>query len=404
MSKKITRYGWSLMAVMLMPQIGVADTSQDLREALDKAWARNAEANTLEARQAEIAAQRTAASSLFPDAPALELSNRSDRYTDNRGQEELEAGVSLPLWLPGQQTARAEEVVAAEANLNQAMQALRLKLAGEVREALWATALAESQVVVVEHHLETTRKLEDDVERRVAAGDLAQTDLNLAQNDTLIVQAALLEAETRLFQVGQSYSILVGAPPIAAEQEDVQLAPTTLDDHPRLMAARSAIAYAQAQLHVANAARRDSPELTLSTRRERRDDADPYDQSIGIALRLPFATEARNRPLTASAETTLTQTQVQYEQMRRQLEVEIKQTEQGFQAAQQALTISATQQRLTAENGVLLQKSFDFGELSLVLLLQAKNAAFTAEQAYTQQKITLALSKARLNQARGILP
>ncbi|MDA1106776.1 MAG: TolC family protein [Proteobacteria bacterium] len=404
MSKTIMWRGLSLMAVMLTSQICAADTSRDLREALDKAWARNAEASTLEARRAEITAQRTAASSLFPGAPALEFSDRSDRYTDNRGQDELEAGVSVPLWLPGQQAARAEEVNAAEANLNQAMQALRLKLAGELREAIWAVTLAASQVVVAEQHLETAKKLEADVRRRVAAGDLAQTDLNLAQNGTLIVQAALLEAQTRLFQAGQSYSILVGAPPVVAGQEEALLPPATLDEHPRLTAARSAIAYAQAQLHVANAARRDSPELTLSTRRERRDDSESYDQSIGIALRLPFATEARNRPLTASAETALTQTQAQYEQARRQLEVEIKQAEQGFQAAQQALAISATQQRLMAENAVLLQKSFDLGELSLVLLLQAKNAAFSAEQAYTQQKIALALGKARLNQAQGILP
>jgi outer membrane protein TolC len=121
-------------------------------------------------------------------------------------------------------------------------------------------------------------------------------------------------------------------------------------------------------------------------------------------LRLPFSTEARNQPLIATAETALTQAQAQYEQARRQLEVEIKQAEQGYQAAQQALVIAETQQRLTAENVTLLQKSFDLGELSLVLLLQAKNAAFSAEQAYTQQKIALALSKARLSQAQGILP
>ncbi|MEO6696506.1 MAG: hypothetical protein ABIN45_00685, partial [Gammaproteobacteria bacterium] len=121
--------------LMLFGTPAVAEDSlTKLREALDKVWARNPEASVLEARRAEIAAQRTAASSLFPSAPALEFSNRSDRFTKNRGQDELEAGVSMPLWLPGQQAARVEEVNAAEANLNQAMQALRLKLAGELRE------------------------------------------------------------------------------------------------------------------------------------------------------------------------------------------------------------------------------------------------------------------------------
>ena len=106
----------------------------------------------------------------------------------------------------------------------------------------------------------------------------------------------------------------------------------------------------------------------------------------------------------AAAQTALTQAQGGYDLVRRQLEVEIKQAEQGYQMTKQALAIAEAQQRLTAENVTLLQKSFDLGELSLVLLLQAKNSAFSAEQAYTQQKITLALSKARLNQAQGILP
>ncbi len=391
-------------AMLFSSPIYAQDAAQNLRAAVEKAWARNPEAKVLEARRAEITARRTAASSVLPGAPALELSNRSDRLTDNRGQDELEAGVSLPLWLPGQQAARVEEAAAAEAGLNQEMRALRLKLAGELREAVWSAALAESQVVVAEHYLETTKKLEEDIKRRVAAGDLAQTDLNLAQNDTLTVQTALLEAQARRFQSEQNYSILVGESPIVAEHEEALPALTAFDDHPRLTAARGAIAYAQAQLRAVNAARRDSPELTLSTRRERRDEAEPYDQSIGISLRLPFSTEARNRPLIAAAETALTQSQAQYEQARRQLEAEIKQAEQGYQMTQQALAIAETQQRLTAENVVLLQRSFDLGELSLVLLLQAKNAAFSAEQAYTQQKITLALSKARLNQAQGILP
>ncbi|MEO6697506.1 MAG: TolC family protein, partial [Gammaproteobacteria bacterium] len=206
------------------------------------------------------------------------------------------------------------------------------------------------------------------------------------------------------FQAEQAYSVLVGEQRIAAEHEEPLQTLTSIDNHPRLAAAQSAIEYAQAQLHTVNESRRDSPELTLGTRRERLDENEPYENTLRIGVRLPLATEARNQPLIAAAQTALTQTQGDYDLVRRHLAVEIKQTEQGYQMTQQALAITEAQQRLTAENVMLLQKSFDLGELSLVLLLQAKNSAFSAEQAYTQQKIALALSKARLNQAQGISP
>ena len=48
-----------------------------------------------------MAARRDAASALFAAPPSIALSARSDRYNRNRGDREIEADVSVPLWMPG---------------------------------------------------------------------------------------------------------------------------------------------------------------------------------------------------------------------------------------------------------------------------------------------------------------
>ena len=59
-----------------------------LRVLLDRAWANNPQAQTLEAKRGESAAQGVAADSLLPGAPSVVLSQRSDQLQRNNGQRE----------------------------------------------------------------------------------------------------------------------------------------------------------------------------------------------------------------------------------------------------------------------------------------------------------------------------
>ncbi len=377
---------------------------QDLRAALEKVWARNPQARVLDARQAEVEAQRTAANSLFPNAPALDLSAASDRLLSDEGQRSVGADLEMPLWLPGQRTARNSQVNASQLNLRGDGQALRWHLAGELREAMWAVALAESEEKLAQQRAQAAQVLQEDVARRKTAGDLAQTDLNLAQNEALAAQGALLGAQSRFVQARLAYTALVGEPGLPAEPEETLQPISSLDHHPRLEAARSAIELAQAQLGVVRASRRDNPELGVGVQRSRETAGAADIDSLNITLRLPFATQARNQPLMASAQTALTQALSDYDQARRELELQIAQAEQSYQTTQETLALAERQHSVTAENLALTQKAFDLGELSLLNLLQVRANTLAAAQNAAQQRIALSLSKARLNQARGILP
>ncbi len=378
--------------------------AQSLRLALDLAWQRSPQAQTLEARQREAEVRLTAAESLTPAPPTLGVSYRGDQLNRDLGQREVEAEVGLPLWLPGERSARQE---AAEADIRLARSqvlAQRLALAGELREAAWALRLARIELALLEERRRAAQVLEADVAKRVRVGELARTDELAARNETLTARAALLDQQTKLIQAEQAWRLLTGSLPAVEEAVESPGPGQPLDDHPQLQAAQAAVALAQAKSRLTAQSRRDSPELALFTRRERRDGAEPYANSIGLRFTLPLATDARNRPRDAAAETERVQSEADYGLLRRKTELAAEQAQQALDVAQAQLEAAATRRDITAENLRLNQKAFDLGEFSLAQLLRAQSAAFEAELFHRQQQARLGLARSRLNQARGILP
>ncbi|OYY81710.1 MAG: hypothetical protein B7Y33_01235 [Hydrogenophilales bacterium 16-62-9] len=375
-----------------------------LRAALDQAWEKSPQAQTLEAKRAESNAQGVAANSLLAGAPVIVLGHRSDQLNNNAGVREWEAGMALPIWLPGQRDARQRQAKAGRVGLEANIRALRLRLAGELREAIWQVRQVEAQAQLDEARAQTAKKLAEDVAKRVRAGELAKTDLNLAQNEWRTAQAAVLQNRNRLLQAQQAYATLTGATVLPDDiAESAQSKPLS-DDHPLLEEARQAIEVAQAQVNVISQSRRDNPELELSTRRERGSLNDPYAGNVALSLRLPLSTDARNLPLISAAQTVLTSTQSEYSRTRLTLEYNRQQADQALQAADQLLDLARQRRGAARENLDLIQKSFSLGESDLFTLLRARTAAFEAEQAHNQQEIASALSRARLNQAQGVLP
>lgn len=372
---------------------------------LEKAWEKSPQAQILEARRAESDAQMVAANSLLAGAPAIILGQRSDQWNNNVGKREWEAGIALPIWLPGQRDARQRQAQIGKDALATNIGALRLKLAGELREAIWQVRQAEVQIQLDEERTQSAKKLAEDVARRARAGEMAKTDLNLAQNEWRITQAGVLQSRLRLTQAQQTYITLTGIaelPDDAAEK--VQPKNSLSDQHPLLGEARQAIELAQAQVRVISNSRRDNPEVELSTRRERSNFNDPYGSTVAISLRLPLSNDARNLPLITAAQTVLTGAQSEYNRTRLTLEYQIQQAEQALQAADQMLALAQQQRTAARENLALIQKSFSLGESDLFTLLRARAAAFEAEQSNNQQTIAQALARARLNQAQGVLP
>lgn len=390
-----------IFLLLLSPPLLAAGT---LRDAIERAWERQPAAQARPARGDEFIAKQEAARAAFPEPPSLRLGNRNDRLNRNDGAREWEAEIALPLWLPGERDRQSAVVNAERDQYDTGLTAAKLKIAGEVRDAYWQARLADNELALARRKVHEAGVLAADVERRVKAGDLARIDLNQAQAAERLARAALAEAEIKTFRATQGFNVLTGlsALPIGEERPPAQGA--VPDEHPLLAPLQRAVATHQAKLNQATQNLRNNPELELGMRRERGTFDEAYANSLQLRLRLPFATDARNKPRIAGANAELIEAHTAYTLERAKVAAEIETARRELEQSRTVSGLTEARFTLTADTQQLLAKAFALGEFDLVTRLRAENERFEAELQFTRAKLEAARAVSRLNQALGVLP
>jgi outer membrane protein TolC len=304
--------------------------------------------------------------------------------------------------------ARATAGHAAQAELDWALaaeQAARLRLAGEVREAQGQLSGLEAEQRLATLQGQLLKRLADDVDRRVKAGDLAPADAMAARAEWLASQAQEAEAQQKLRAQQAQWQLLTGLA-IAAEPQPSQ--PGTafnLDEaHPELQLAARAVERAQRKLALVQAQRGDGPELGLNLRQERPGQGNATQNSVGIALRLPFGTDTHAQPRIAAALTEADMALIQQLRTRDRLATELELARSQLLGAETQAQLEAQRAALLRERAGHIDKAFKAGESPLPELLRALSAAAQAEAASERQQAHLRLAQARLQQAQGLLP
>lgn len=375
----------------------------DLKSVVERAWERAAAARTLEGRRLEADASRAQSDSLFAGSPVIGLSNRSDRWTDHNGVRETEVSISAPIWLPGQRAAREALANAEAGQADAAIAALKLTIAGEVRERLWALAAIDAEVALAKQRAEAAAALESDISRRVKAGDLARADALLARQEALGAQAALREVETRRVEAAARLEVLTGVVVMPERYEEVQVG-SAPDRHPRVLAAKAARERAERKLRFISATRRDAPEVGLNYRWDRGGSVAATDRSIGVSVRIPLATDARNLPRETAAQTEAATAAAEERTAIDSVQTDIRAAETALNHAESLSQLSTERLAVARDRAGLIQKAFDLGDQGLTELLRARAGAREAEIAHVRDRAALGLARARLNQSRGILP
>ena len=382
-----------------------ATGSFTLAAALDAAWQRAVAARESEGQRRRTDADRTAAGSFWAAPPSLELSHRSDRLHRNVGSSETEVGVAIPLWLPGQRAARAGIANAAAAQALVAEQVARLRLAGELREAAWQIAAAQAEVAQADTQVQGLKKLADDVERRVRAGDLARADALAAQAEQLASAALQTEVRLRAKNARSRWTLLTGLTSLPDLMSDSNtLAPGSAAPHPEMQLASHATELARQRVELMRRSRREAPELTVGVRQDVPGRAEPAQGSVVVGLRLPLGTDDRNQPLEAAALSELDVAQTQEQRLRERLDGDIGAARDALRSAQAQLDAETARGGLLRERAALIDKSFRAGETPLPDLLGALAAAAHADSAAARQIAALGLARARLQQTLGLLP
>lgn len=379
-----------------------------LRELFEAAWRLQPEAQAVQARRDAVQAQRRAAEAWTPEPPAIEASHKTDRLTRNDGARELEVGIAIPLWLPGERRGAAALADAEAAALESRAEAARLRLAAIFREAWWNWQRAGIEVEVARAQLDSARRIAGDVARRAKAGELARADQHQADGAVAAAEAVLAHAEAGATAAIQQLKALTGASkelvPAAVAVAEPEPAATDAQAHPALTELANRAAVAERSAALAATQSRANPELTLATTRDRGASGERYGQTVTLAVRIPFGGGPRHDAKVASARAEVAEAQAQLALDRARLQSEREAARARVDATRAQLAAAERRAALARESRGFFEKSFRLGETDLPTRLRIEAEATEAERQAARSRIELAAAISAWRQALGLLP
>ena len=381
-------------------------SSVTLSQAVNSAWARAVVAREATGQLTKADADKSAAQRLWAKSPTLEYSQRDNRFQADTGLKETEVGVVWPVWQWGQRGAQNTLAASALTKADHNAQFVRLKLAAEVREAIWMIKDAEVEYGEAVLLTETLTRLARDVERRVSAGDLARVDSLVAHGEGLAALALQSEASQKLSAMLARWQNLTGLrTPLSTEAATEQ--PSALKSviaHPELLLSIQSADEAKKKLELVEASNREAPEFKVGMRQELAARTQPGQSTLIVGFRLPLGTSDRNRPLLAAALTDVEVSTTQEQRTHERIESEHELAKQALTFAQQQLQSAKERADLLNERTALIEKSFKAGETSLPDYLRAVSLSSQAQTAYLRQISKTYLATARFNQSLGVMP
>ena len=404
-----------LLAILFNPPLFAAEMQHEdalmvnntltLHDLVEKALPHYPNSQLLAAKKRELEARQIQANSFLPGSASVILRNQNDVLLSRNGETEWEAGIEMPIWLSGQRAARAAIADVSASNLNQDQQLLHLQLAGMVRDALWDIELMQGLYDIAELKWTAAKQLEQDVQKRVNLGDMAQKELFIAQSETLLAENENIAAQAEVQHAKFRYINLTGLreiPSIYAEQKSTKL--DVDESHPALLEANGKVALSNQMRNLTKIETRENPTVTIGTRSLRGANDTQYNNSLGIILRIPLQSAVRNAPLQAAAETNYTQQQVNLSALKIMLAAAMHEAEHNLEVGEQQLNVLAKQQLIAQKSLHAVRTGFKLGEIELIEVMRAQTQAFNVDKNLKNQQIQQQWNTARYNQAVGELP
>lgn len=389
----------ALVATVLFPIASVQ--AETLHEALESAWNKQPAQRAQKARLSEFEAKRQATTNLTPQPASISLGQRTDQIGSNVGQRQTDIEFSAPLWLPGQRNSQRAVVEAETSRFSATQINAKWRLAGEIRDLWWTTRLAQSENDLANQRVLSAQKLLSDVERRVKAGYLAKVDANRVNVELQTASITLKDAEAQAFRALQQYTALTGLTDLPQESETVSQ--QVSKNHPQKLAAQS-LALAQKRLDLIRSTPRDAPELSLGLTHQKDISNDPYNNSVSLKFKIPFASDAANQQRLASAQADHEEADAEQGLENARIEAEISSARFDLDQANASVAIAELRFNTALETQQLLDRSFSLGESDLPTRLLAEAARFEAERSLIKAHLEAGRAISKVNQALGVLP
>ena len=388
-----------------------------LATAFEQAWLAHPAAAAQPSLRNAVAASQEAAQAWTPQPASIELRGQTDRAGLDRGQQELEAGLTLPLWRPGERRLAQAAAQQAERSLDAQRTAARLQLAGQLREAWWAWRRARAEQRLADAQVAHAQALRDDVQRRVRAGELSRADGHQAEGALAQALIAQAHAAAQASQGWQTLRGLLGDGPLAPTQphgrddeDPLGGEPTPgepgadLSAHPLVQDLGQQADAARLNAALADVRQRAHPELLLGTVQGRDQRGEPLQRQLVIGLRLPWGDSPAERVQAARTHAEAASLGAEASRQRLQAQLALDGARTRWQASQGALAAAQRRAQLARETQAFFDRSFQLGETDLPTRLRIDREAQEATRQAALAAIDLAAATSAWRQAAGLLP
>ncbi len=365
--------------------------------------------NQAPARQGESSlqalsdARKARASTLFAEPATISFNHFNDGIGSGDGLREYESAVSMPLWLPGQKRQQQNWSQELANQLPYYQQRLRLEASGLVRQHVWQVMYAAAKVRQAETTQENAKALYDSVTKRVAAGDLPETEKLLAESHLLSMQNQRQNAQNQLQQTINQYYYHTGQRSLPADVEETLPAQREITAaHPLLAELSQQIATLRSEMHNAQYAGAVNPSVSVGIKRERDNGSEPFNNSLGLGFNMAIGDEPYSEPAIAEAAKAMADVDIARQQLKKQLEAQLLAQLDQLQAQQ------AQQQRLREQYDLSeaylerQQASFEFGQIDLMTLLRVEAQAYENRAQVQMLEIAIGQTIAEINQTLGV--
>ncbi len=405
--------GWILLGGHIMAHAQVAVTYSDkvtLQSLTDYVYQHHPERFSEQARQQLAEANQTRADLLFAQPSTMELRHQNDVIGSGDGLQEWEAGVALPLWLPGQQQKQRKLTASLLAELPAYQRQTRWQASMIVREVVWHVVRANNAMQQALQVWQTAQKLQQDVAARVRAGELAATEQLLADTDVIDKHNMYLQAEAELEHALTHYHRYTGEyalPRQYEEQLDEQIigahhvTVSVPRQHPQLEVWAHTIETLKNQQEIAAFEGAVNPVVTVGMRRERATRSERYSQSVGISISLALDDAPYRKPAIAQAAKALAEAQVNQMRLERELNFTLLSRLHDLEAKKKQLELLNAQDEATQKYLALQRRAFELGEIDLVSLLRSQSLANESHSRKLAAELEIRYLVALVNQALG---
>lgn len=383
-------------------------TERTVNDAYQSALEISPEIKAAQDRIQSLTYRREAASSLTSQPLTLEGAYRTDLLHNDQGLREMTLGVSAPVWnwneKSSTQAVRDAEIQEAMLQLEQT----KLEIAGQVRQLVWDLQAAQVDVDIAKLRYASVTDLLASVNKRVNAGELAETDLMQARVLLSQAEAELARAMGLLEQAKAGYVASVGLQPDPQAQflpESASIPDgAAVVDHPQLKLAQAQLVLNQSQKKLTARQSRPNPEIGLALISERAAFFSGQDKSLVLSTRIPLgsSSEYKSRVLEAQANETAANALLLNTQRNLNSKGRLAQSELDLFSR---LRLAATAQaNLSQKVYELHRKAFELGETDLATLIRLEQTAIEANRLNSKATIEHAAKVSAYRQAMGLLP